>query len=78
LNASLSSATSGARLAAQQRGQALQRPEHAPRRDQVDREHERDAGGQHCHLAGLDVRADGRGRDREHDDGGQQHRGVDG
>ena len=64
LNAWLSSATSAAwrstvdplpgreRVdAAHQRGQPLERAEHAPQREQVDGEHERDADPQHRHLA---------------------------
>ena len=36
-----------------------------------------DADPEHGHLAALDPRADGRGRQREHRDGGDQHSGVD-
>ena len=64
--------------AAHQRGQLLERAEHAPQREQVDGEHERDTDPQHRHLAALDPRADGRGRQREHRDGGDQDSGVDG
>ena len=37
--------------AAHQRGQPLERAEHAPQREQVDRQHERDAEREHGHLA---------------------------
>ena len=64
--------------AAHQRGQLLERAEHAPQREQVDGQHRGDADAEQRHLAGVDARAHRRGREREHGDRRHEHGGVDG